>query len=470
MQTTGGTGYMPFPKTSVDTLVINQKSITITPVPGQGKQQGTEEPEIFFTTSEPLYTGDAFTGKLSREGGEDEGDYFITIGTLSAGANYLLNFIGSVEFKIYDLPELELSDFAISGNVRTYNGVRQGVTVEYASNEITVITSGNIIVYYEGIGETVYAESTNAPINAGTYSLAIRTTGGVNSWMPKTTTSDILTINPKPITITANVGQSKPLGSANPILTFTSDEALYSADVFTGSLAREVGESIGIYEIYIGSLSAGSNYQLSLSSSAVIFEITKAQGPGVSAPLLDTATSSSITIFAVETPAGHTIEYAINTVNSAPADGWQTELLFDNLIQNTSYFVFARTTETETYLPGPAAMASFNTTDIEPQDQSFNITFEQITNSAPDIINSNVTLYRVTNGGPTSATLSFNGDVDAGSIRWRVNNTDVIATTPAFTISAANTAYNTVSEHFVTLSVRIDGVPYSRVISFNVAY
>ena len=46
---------------------------------------------------------------------------------------------------------------------------------------------------------------------------------------------------------------------------------------FTGALSRVAGENVGNYAITLGSLSAGSNYTLSLSATTVNFEITPAE-------------------------------------------------------------------------------------------------------------------------------------------------------------------------------------------------
>src|SRR5438876_545846 len=83
-------------------------------------------------------------------------------------------------------------------------------------------------------------------------------------------------ITAKPVTITPNSAQSKVYGAADPTVTYTHG-ALANGDsdsVFTGALARGAGENVGSYAINLGSLSAGSNYSLSLSAPTVTFAIT----------------------------------------------------------------------------------------------------------------------------------------------------------------------------------------------------
>ena len=76
------------------------------------------------------------------------------------------------------------------------------------------------------------------------------------------TTADILA---KEIMVTADSGQFKLFGQADPVLTYS-----YSPNdppvVFTGSLERDPGEDIGTYVISQGSLTAGDNYAITFIS------------------------------------------------------------------------------------------------------------------------------------------------------------------------------------------------------------
>jgi len=99
---------------------------------------------------------------------------------------------------------------------------------------------------------------------------------------------------------------------------------------------------------------------------------------------------------------------------------------------------------------------------------ALNITFAQIADNAPNI--TGPTLYRVSNGGPTSVTLTVVDPGQYDSISWRVQNTAVTGTGSSFTLSAGNAAYNYIGEHFVTVLVMKDGVPYNKTVSFKVEY
>jgi gliding motility-associated-like protein len=72
---------------------------------------------------------------------------------------------------------------------------------------------------------------------------------------------NILTINPKTITVTADA-KSKTYGDADPALTYTASSTLVGSDVFTGALNRAGGSDVGTYAISQGTLALNSNYSL----------------------------------------------------------------------------------------------------------------------------------------------------------------------------------------------------------------
>ena len=100
-------------------------------------------------------------------------------------------------------------------------------------------------------------------------------TNTCNGTKTATSTAATLTVNPKPITITPASNQSKVYGSADPTsLNYSASSPLETGDSYTGALGRAAGENVGNYAINLGNLSAGSNYNLSLSATPVNFSIT----------------------------------------------------------------------------------------------------------------------------------------------------------------------------------------------------
>ena len=77
------------------TFTIYPRPVTVT-ADAKSKLYGEADPELTYTvTSGSLLVGDSFSGALSRVAGEDAGDYSITQGSLSAGSNYTLTYIGA---------------------------------------------------------------------------------------------------------------------------------------------------------------------------------------------------------------------------------------------------------------------------------------------------------------------------------------------------------------------------------------
>ena len=82
-----------------------------------------------------------------------------------------------------------------------------------------------------------------------------------------------LTITQLAVMITPVSGQTKVTGVADPVFVFLFSPALVSGDSFSGALSRQPGETVGNYSFTLGTLSAGSNYSLSIAT-APQFSIT----------------------------------------------------------------------------------------------------------------------------------------------------------------------------------------------------
>ena len=85
------------------TLTIDPRALTVTADPGQSKLASEPDPTFTFTlTGGSLVAGDAFGGALARLLGEAPDDYGLLIGTLTAGANYDIDFVAN-PFTILEL-------------------------------------------------------------------------------------------------------------------------------------------------------------------------------------------------------------------------------------------------------------------------------------------------------------------------------------------------------------------------------
>ena len=80
-------------------FTINKKTVVVTPNSNQSKTYGDSDPTLTYEVS-GLKSGDSLSGSLSREDGEDAGQYNILQGDLSAGNNYDIQFTSGVKFTV----------------------------------------------------------------------------------------------------------------------------------------------------------------------------------------------------------------------------------------------------------------------------------------------------------------------------------------------------------------------------------
>ncbi len=121
--------------------------------------------------------------------------------------------------------------------------------------------------------------------------------------------SDNLTINTRPIEITAD-NKSKAEGTDDPSLSYTITQgSLAFLDAISGSLARAAGETINTYAINQGSLSAGSNYNLTFIAGT--FTITDLLIQEITFNSLDNVTygGANITLSATGGDSGNPVTF-----------------------------------------------------------------------------------------------------------------------------------------------------------------
>ena len=92
---------------------ITTKPITVTADAAQTKVYGEADAAFTYQVAPALVSGDAFTGALSRAEGEAVNTYAIAAGTLSAGGNYDMSFVGA-DFTISKKPITVTADDAQS--------------------------------------------------------------------------------------------------------------------------------------------------------------------------------------------------------------------------------------------------------------------------------------------------------------------------------------------------------------------
>ena len=85
---------------ATDQFTIEPRTVLIQPDQGQSKLVGQTDPVFTFQVWNSLIGSDTLTGKLGRESGEAAGRYQYTLGTLTAGDNYLLQLLPTDTFTI----------------------------------------------------------------------------------------------------------------------------------------------------------------------------------------------------------------------------------------------------------------------------------------------------------------------------------------------------------------------------------
>jgi uncharacterized delta-60 repeat protein len=244
---------------------ITPLPVTVTANANQSKEYGLADPVMTYQVTPALIAGDSFNGALEREQGENVDTYAIAIGSLSHG-NYTITFEGN----IFSITPKTLSVTSLTFSDKEYDGTTDAIisgtpTLEGVvdSDDVT-LESGSLSVTFEdasaGTGKNVTVSGiTLTGTDAGNYVVS-------------TSLNITANITPLAITVTANPNQSKVFGSADPVLTYTVNPSLVSGDSFTGQLSRVAGENAGSYAIAIGTLSAGSNYQITFESGNFIIE------------------------------------------------------------------------------------------------------------------------------------------------------------------------------------------------------
>ncbi|SHO65357.1 MBG domain-containing protein, partial [Algoriphagus zhangzhouensis] len=186
-------------------FTIGEKILTVTVDGGQSKIYGDADP-VFTFVADGFEGGDdlsILTGTLSRATGEDVGTYPITLGTLDAGPNYTINFLGSD----FEITQATLDITADAGQSKIYGD---------ADPEFTFVADG----FEGGDDETILtgALTRAAGEDVGTYAINLGTLDAGPNYTINFTSADF-EITPATLDITADGGQSKVYGDADPVFT-----------------------------------------------------------------------------------------------------------------------------------------------------------------------------------------------------------------------------------------------------------
>ncbi len=171
----------------------------------------------------------------------------------------LASYSGSVNYTTASA----LATFTISPKDVTVTTQNAGKT--YGNSDPSPLTSADLSGFYAI--DNITATFVRVPgENVGTYGITTTLVGSAVKLgdYDVTNAGAMFTIAARPITVTANSGQSKVYGNADPTL-FTyqiTSGNLMGNDALSGVLSRVAGENVGPYQITQNTLTAGANYSL----------------------------------------------------------------------------------------------------------------------------------------------------------------------------------------------------------------
>ena len=206
-------------------FVITPLPVTVTAA-AKTKAYGSSDPALTYASSGLLGT-DAFTGNLTRSTGDEVGSYNILIGTLSAGSNYSVSYVGASlaitanylswasSYGLSGNSALQSADPDNDGSNNAYEFAFYGNPTSPGSRSVSAAaTTGGIkYVWFQrkDISQVIYTPKTGNDLTAA-----------FNAW----STVQSVTSNPQPVGIDSNYEQVEvilPTTSGNGFLKVQAD-------------------------------------------------------------------------------------------------------------------------------------------------------------------------------------------------------------------------------------------------------
>jgi hypothetical protein len=226
--------------------------------------------------------------------GHDDTDYFgnatlhnVSLEEVGVGSHTIRAEYHNHQINISGTASLIVSPKQLTCNITIANKVYDGTLEATITNRTLSGVEGTDDVSATG-GIALFNNKnvgTNKPVTVSGLSLIGAST---DNYTVRAATSIRASISNRNLSITAD-SQSKVYGDPDPVFTYQITSGnLIIPDSLSGSLQRVTGESVGNYGIQIGTLSAGSNYNISFAAATL--EIAKATpvfsalgGPTISA-------------------------------------------------------------------------------------------------------------------------------------------------------------------------------------------
>ncbi|MCV2357578.1 filamentous hemagglutinin N-terminal domain-containing protein [Paucibacter sp. TC2R-5] len=227
---------------------ISPRPITVT-ADTKSKVYGNADPALSYAvTAGNLVGDDSLVGALSRSPGSNVGNYAIDASGLANG-NYLITAQNGV-LSIAPRP------ITVTADAKTKIYGNADPALSYA------VTAGNLL----GDDSLAGALSRSPGSSVGNYT--IDASSLVNGNYLITTQNGVLSITPRPITVTADA-KSKVYGNAEPTLSYAVTAGnLVGDDSLVGALSRSPGGIVGNYTIDASSLANG-NYLITAQNGVL---------------------------------------------------------------------------------------------------------------------------------------------------------------------------------------------------------
>ncbi len=223
------------------------------------------DPDGILTGESVSLTGTASATFADKNVGSDK-EVFVTGYSLFGddASNYSIDsatFTADITTKSLTITDVTASD-------KVYDAT---TTATLTSGTLTGVVTGDAVTLTKGTGTFANANvGTDKTVTAKGYAISgTSATNYVLAAQPSGLKADITTY---PITVIAR-DTSKVYGASDPVFPYSAT-ALLGKDKWSGALSRKTGTQVGTYDILIGTLDAGDNYEISFNSA--IFSIVKA--------------------------------------------------------------------------------------------------------------------------------------------------------------------------------------------------
>ncbi|GFO59790.1 hypothetical protein GMST_21150 [Geomonas silvestris] len=283
--TLGGTdagNYALASATATTTANIAKAPLTVTADPAS-KVYGAADPVLGYRSTGTLYGSDALTGALGRAGGESVAGspYAINLGTLSAGANYSINFVPAN----LAVTAKQLVINGITANNKVYDGTRSA-TLNNGAVSLTGVV-GSDAVSLSGTATGTFDTKNVGTGKTVSFSGLSLTGAAAGNYSIGTTANTTASITPAQLSVNAGttvVGNKGYDGTTAAIITSAGTlSGILSPDVVTlgGGSANFAdpnagnGKTVNIVGLTLGGTDAG-NYALTNATATATANITKA--------------------------------------------------------------------------------------------------------------------------------------------------------------------------------------------------